>query len=67
MCQVRKGGFTDAQRSIKTPIHKGFRKEVFTWGAKNITYQGESRTKYLNAIFEADNGNIKPLIEFART
>ena len=48
-------------------INKGLKKDIFTWGAKNITEQGESRNKYLNAIYEADNGNIKPLLDFART
>ncbi len=48
-------------------IHKGFKKDVFSWGAKNITEQGETRNEYLNAIYEADNGNIKPLLDFART
>lgn len=48
-------------------IHKGFKKDVFSWGAKNITEQGETRYEYLNAIYEADNGNIKPLLDFART
>jgi Fic-DOC domain mobile mystery protein B len=48
-------------------IHKGFNKEIFSWGAKNITDQSETRAKYLKAIYEADNGNIMPLIIFART
>lgn len=41
-------------------------KPIFTWGGNNITDKGETRTKYLNAIYDADNGNIKPLIDFAR-
>ncbi len=28
---------------------------------------GQTRMKYLNAIYEADKENIKPLIKFART
>lgn len=48
-------------------INNGFKKEIFSWGTKNITEQSETRTKYLNAIYEADNGNIKPLLVFART
>lgn len=47
--------------------HKGFKKDVFSWGAKNITEKGKTRNKYLNAIYEADNGNIKSLLDFART
>lgn len=48
-------------------ISKGLKKEIFTWGSRNITDQGETRTKYLNAIYQADKENIKPLIEFSRT
>ena len=48
-------------------IHKGFKKEIFSWGANNTSDQSETRTKYLKAIYEADNGNIMPLIIFART
>ncbi len=48
-------------------ISKGFGKDLFTWGHKNITYKSDTRTRYLQAIYEADRENIKPLIEFART
>lgn len=48
-------------------ISKGLNKKIFTWGSENITYQGDTRTKYMKAIYEADAGNIKPLVEFART
>ncbi|MCK4921216.1 MAG: mobile mystery protein B [Bacteroidales bacterium] len=47
-------------------ISKGLNKNIFTWGSKNITDQGDTRTKYLNTIYEADKENIKPLLEFAR-
>lgn len=48
-------------------ISKGFKKEIFTWGSKNLAAQSETRRIYLNAIYEADNGDVKPLLEFART
>ncbi|TFH38375.1 MAG: mobile mystery protein B [Bacteroidia bacterium] len=48
-------------------ISKGLNKKIFTWGSKNISDQGETRAKYLKAIYEADKENIQPLIEFART
>ncbi len=48
-------------------ISKGFKKEIFTWGSKNLAAQSKTRRIYLNAIYEADNGNVKPLLEFART
>lgn len=48
-------------------ISKGLKNELFTWGSKNITDQSETRTEYLNAIYEADKENIIPLLKFART
>ena len=47
-------------------ISKGLKKEIFTWGSKNITDKGDTRTEYLNAIYEADKENLKPLLVFAR-
>ena len=47
-------------------ISKGFKKEIFSWGSKNLSNQSETRTEYLNAIYKADNGSYKPLLEFAR-
>ena len=43
-----------------------FKKPVFSWGSRNITKQGEGRTKYLTAIRKADTGSYDTLIEFAR-
>ncbi len=48
-------------------ISKGLKQKIFTWGSKNISDQGETLSKYLKAIYEADNENIEPLLEFART
>lgn len=48
-------------------ISKGFKNELFTWGSKSITHQGDTRTEYLRAIYLADKGNIIPLLEFAKT
>lgn len=47
-------------------VSHALNKPIFTWGGKNITNKGKTRTKYLNAIYEADKGNIEPLIHFAR-
>jgi hypothetical protein len=44
-----------------------FNKRVFTWGKVYLTGYNEARKAYLTAIKEADKGNIKPLVEFART
>ncbi len=39
----------------------------FTWGNKNLTDMSETRTKYIRALKEADNYNITPLLEFAKS
>ena len=47
-------------------INHGLGKSHFTWGSKNLTKKGEARSKYLKALKEADQGDYKLLIEFAR-
>jgi len=44
-----------------------FNKPLFTWGQFELTGYNEARKAYLTAIKEADKGNIKPLVEFARS
>jgi len=44
-----------------------FKEEVFSWGRLNLVKPGESRKKYLEAIYAADNGDIQPLLKFARS
>jgi Fic-DOC domain mobile mystery protein B len=39
----------------------------FTWGTKDLIKPGEARAAYLAALRSADNGNIQPLIAFARS
>jgi Fic-DOC domain mobile mystery protein B len=48
-------------------IEKIFGLTVFTWGAGNLIRQGGNRRHYLAALKAADNGDIKPLIQFARS
>ena len=43
-----------------------FKKPIFSWNKTNLNQKNSARTKYLVAIRAADNGDIKPLIEFAR-
>jgi len=43
-----------------------FEKEIFTWHKSNMVKTDETRKKYIEALREADNGNIIPLIEFAQ-
>ena len=40
---------------------------AFTWGSANLVKEGEARNKYLEAITTADNGDIQPLLKFARS
>jgi len=44
-----------------------FAKNIFTWQQSNMVKANETRKQYINALKEADNGNINPLIEFAST
>ena len=46
-------------------IESIFGKEIFSWHQSNMVKANEIRKMYINALKEADNGNIKPLIEFA--
>ena len=39
----------------------------FTWGRGSLRKKGESRSMYLAALRTADEGNITPLLEFARS
>ena len=43
-----------------------FGKEIFTWHRSNMVKTDETRKNYITALKEADNGNINPLIEFAK-
>lgn len=47
-------------------IESVFGGEVFTWNHSNMLKPNETRKKYIDALKQADVGNIKPLIEFAR-
>lgn len=48
-------------------INKGFGKEEFTWGSINLTNIGNVRKTYLNALKNADEGDYKDLLNFARS
>lgn len=41
--------------------------ERFTWGRINLGPSGEARRAYIAALREADNHNVVPLVEFARS
>jgi fido (protein-threonine AMPylation protein) len=46
---------------------KLFQQPVFTWGASSLIKQGEMRSQYIIAIKKADQGDIYPLLQFARS
>ncbi|MFH1996967.1 MAG: mobile mystery protein B [Candidatus Omnitrophota bacterium] len=39
----------------------------FTWGATDLTHASPIRKNYIDSLQEADKGNIRPLIVFARS
>ncbi len=43
-----------------------FGEKIFTWHQSNMVKADETRKLYISTLKEADNGNIKPLIEFAQ-
>ena len=40
---------------------------VFSWGAANLTNEGEARAAYLKAVKAADQGDYSLLLAFARS
>ncbi|MBK9109878.1 MAG: mobile mystery protein B [Saprospiraceae bacterium] len=48
-------------------IGKLFKLQVFSWGASHLDPASNSRATYINALKKADNGEIVPLLEFARS
>lgn len=43
-----------------------FGNEIFSWNQSNMVKANETRNQYIKALREADNGNFKQLIEFAK-
>lgn len=43
-----------------------FGKEIFSWHQSNMVKADETRKEYIDALRKADNGDINPLIEFAK-
>ncbi len=48
-------------------IEKIYKLPVFTWGAANLSGEGEARSAYLRAIKAADKGDYSQLLAFARS
>lgn len=47
-------------------IESIFNKELFSWHNSNMINADKTRKEYIAALRKADDGNINPLIEFAR-
>ncbi|MEZ4722965.1 MAG: mobile mystery protein B [Flavobacteriales bacterium] len=43
-----------------------FRKEIFSWQPSHMVKADEMRKDYINSLRQADQGNIHPLIDFAK-
>ena len=43
-----------------------FNRDVFNWHKSDMVKADETRKRYITALKQADEGNIKPLIDFAR-
>lgn len=48
-------------------IESIFENKIFSWRKSNMVKANETRKAYIKALRDADNGNIEPLIEFARS
>jgi Fic-DOC domain mobile mystery protein B len=48
-------------------IEKIYKKPLFTWGAGNLTNEGEVRKAYLKSVKLADKGDYSLLLAFARS
>ena len=48
-------------------IEKIYKQPVFSWGATNLSSEGDTRTDYLKAIKTADKGDYSLLLAFARS
>ncbi len=44
-----------------------FKQDVYTWGSFMLIKADELRKSYITALKAADNGDIKPLVEFAQS
>ena len=48
-------------------IEKIYKQPVFSWGAANLSSEGDTRTTYLKAVKTADKGDYSLLLAFARS
>lgn len=48
-------------------VNHVFGKPVFSWGRTNLSNAGTTRTQYIKALQEADEGSYKSLLDFVRS
>ena len=48
-------------------IEKIYKQPVFSWGAANLSDEGDTRKSYLKAVKTADRGDYSLLLAFARS
>ena len=47
-------------------IESIFEEEIFPWHQSNMVKANQTRKEYIDALKQADNGNVEPLIRFAK-
>lgn len=50
-----------------TMMEKIFKKPHFNWGGISLEAENDGRSKYIRALHDADNGDYKSLLEFAKS
>jgi len=48
-------------------VSKVLKRPTFSWGGLDIGKEGETRSRYMKSLYSADQGDIIPLMEFARS
>ena len=61
------GNGRHSRLSANILIVHGFNRQVFSWGGKNLVKSIDNRSRYIDALHQADQGNLDPLIIFARS
>jgi Fic-DOC domain mobile mystery protein B len=48
-------------------VSRGFGLDVFSWGSATLSQAGTARQSYIATLRTADEGNLAPLVKFARS
>jgi len=48
-------------------MEKVFKKQAFSWGGADLNSTSRSRSQYIQAVRQADEGNYEPLLKFAQS